>query len=104
MAAGESLTGSEYIAHHLRHLASAPQHGLFDPSVIHYDTLFFSLLTAALVLIGLRLAARRATPGVPGRMQVFVEMLVQLVDEQAKAVVAVDRRYAAPRAMPTASA
>jgi len=99
MAAAEALTGSEYIAHHLRHYASAPQHGLFDISVIHYDTLLFSLLTAALVLIGLRLVANRVTAGVPGRLQAFIEVLVELVDEQAKAVVSVDRTYAAPLAL-----
>jgi F-type H+-transporting ATPase subunit a len=99
MASAESPTGSEYIAHHLRQFASAPQHGLFDPSVIHYDTVAFSLLTVGLVLIALRLVAQRATSGVPGRLQAFVEMLVELVDEQAKAVVPVDRRYAAPLAL-----
>jgi len=66
MAAAESMTGSEYVAHHLRHLASSTQNGLFDPSVLHYDTVTFSLLTAALVLIVMRLVAARATSGVPG--------------------------------------
>jgi F-type H+-transporting ATPase subunit a len=99
MTSPESPTGSEYIAHHLRQFASADQHGLFDFSVVHYDTLAFSLLTVSVVLISLRLVARRATPGVPGRLQAFVEMLVELVDEQAKAVVSVDRTYAAPLAL-----
>jgi F-type H+-transporting ATPase subunit a len=99
MAPADSPSGSEYIAHHLRQFASAPQHGLFDPSVIHYDTVAFSLLTVAIVLIALRLVARRATSGVPGRLQAFVEMVVELVDEQAKAVVSVDRTYAAPLAL-----
>jgi F-type H+-transporting ATPase subunit a len=99
MATSESITGSEYIAHHLHHLASAQQHGLFDPSVIHLDTLFFSLLTALLILVGLWLVARRVTSGVPGRLQAFVEMLVELVDDQAKALVSGDRRYAAPLAL-----
>jgi F-type H+-transporting ATPase subunit a len=53
----------------------------------------------AIVLIALRLVARRATSGVPGRLQAFVEMVVELVDEQAKAVVSVDRTYAAPLAL-----
>jgi len=99
MAASESLTGSEYIAHHLRQLSSAPQIDLFDFSVIHYDTVVFSLLTLALVLIVLRSVARRVTAGVPGRLQAAVEFLVEMVDEQAKAIVPVDRRYAAPLAL-----
>jgi len=99
MAADESLTGSEYIAHHLRQFTSAPQNGLFDFSVVHYDTIAFSLLTLALVVWALRLVARRFTAGVPDRLQAAVEYLVELVDEQAKAIVPVDRTYAAPLAL-----
>jgi len=95
----ETVSGSEYIAHHLHHNASGEQVGLFDPSIVHFDTIFFSLLTAALVLYFLGRVARRATPGVPGRLQAAVEFLVELVDEQAKAVVSVDRSYAAPLAL-----
>jgi F-type H+-transporting ATPase subunit a len=99
MAEAESLTGSEYIAHHLRQFASAPPRGLFDFSVVHYDTIAFSLLIVTLVLIVLRAAAKRATPGVPGRFQALIEWWVEIVDEQAKAVVSVDRTYAAPLAL-----
>jgi len=99
MATSEPVTSSEYIAHHLHNLASGPQHGLFDLSVVNFDTVFFSLLTALLVVLGLRLVARRATDGVPGRLQAFIEMLVELVDDQAKALVSGDRRYAAPLAL-----
>ncbi|SPE32908.1 F0 sector of membrane-bound ATP synthase, subunit a [Burkholderiales bacterium] len=99
MATSEPVTGSEYIAHHLHNLASGPQHGLFDPSVIHFDTLFFSLLTGLLLILGLWLVARKVTNGVPGRMQAFIEMLVELVDDQAKALVSGDRRFAAPLAL-----
>jgi len=99
MATSAPETGSEYVAHHLKHLASGEQHGLFDPSVLHYDTLFFSVLTVTLVLLVLRLAATRATTGVPGRFQALVEMVVEMVEEQAKAMVSVDRSYAAPLAL-----
>jgi F-type H+-transporting ATPase subunit a len=99
MPEAESLTGSEYVAHHLRHNASAVQQGLFDPSVLHYDTVAFSLLTVALVLIAMRAMAARATAGVPSRLQALVEWGFQTVDEQSKAVVSVDRTYAAPLAL-----
>jgi len=99
MASSEAVTPSEYVAHHLHNLANKQQHGLFDLSVIHYDTLFFSLLIALVLLVGLRLVAQRVTEGVPGRMQAFIEMLVELVDDQAKALVTGDRRYAAPLAL-----
>ena len=52
---------SEYVSHHLTHLKSQEQHSLVDFSVVHWDTVFFSLLCAALLLIVLRLSAVRAT-------------------------------------------
>ena len=77
------LTG--YIDHHLHHLASGEQHSLVDFSVVHWDTLFFSLLTAAIVLLVLGVAARRSTAGVPGRFQAAVEMLVDMINTQSNA-------------------
>jgi F-type H+-transporting ATPase subunit a len=94
---GEGMSG--YISHHLHHLASKPQHSLIDFSVVHKDTLFFSLLCAAITLLLLRLAARRATPGVPGKFQCAVEMLVEYVDEQAKTLVHGNLKYIAPLAL-----
>ena len=94
---GEGMSG--YIAHHLHHLASKPQHSLIDFSVVHKDTLFFSLLCAANTLLVLRLAARRATPGVPGKFQCAVEMLVEYVDEQARTLVHGNLKYIAPLAL-----
>jgi len=90
---------AEYISHHLQHLASKTQKGMFDPSVVHLDTIFFSLLCAALVLFLLRLAAARATSGVPGRFQVAVEMLVDMVNEQARTMVNGPLTYIAPLAL-----
>jgi len=98
-AENETMNSSEYVAHHLHHLASSEQHGLFDPSVLHYDTVFFSLLTVSIVLLALWLVARRASSGVPGRLQALVEWAVEAVDDQAKAMVPVDRGYAAPLAL-----
>jgi F-type H+-transporting ATPase subunit a len=96
---GEAGGMSQYIDHHLQHLANKHQEGLFDLSVIHRDTLFFSLLCAAIVLVVLRLAARKATPGVPGKFQAAVEMLVEMVNEQANALVKGNTGYIAPLAL-----
>lgn len=90
---------SEYIAHHLTHLANKEQAFLFDSSVVHWDTTFFALLCGALVLLVLRRAASRATPGVPGRFQTAVEMLVEMVEEQAKTMVHGKLTYIAPLAL-----
>jgi F-type H+-transporting ATPase subunit a len=90
---------SEYIAHHLQHLASKKQTALFDASIYHWDTLFFALLCAALALLFLRKAAKRATSGVPGKFQCAVEMLVEMVNEQARAMVHGKLTYIAPLAL-----
>jgi F-type H+-transporting ATPase subunit a len=94
---GEGLSG--YISHHLHHLSSKEQHSIFDLSIVHWDTMFFSLLCAAIVLLLLRIAASRATAGVPGKFQAAVEMLVEMVEEQAKGMVHGSLKYIAPLAL-----
>ena len=99
-AGGEHGGGlAEYISHHLQHLASDHPKGLFDFSVLHLDTLFFSVLCGLLFLIPFFFAARKATPGVPGRFQAFVEMLVEFVEEQAKGMVHGNLKFIAPLAL-----
>jgi F-type H+-transporting ATPase subunit a len=96
---GEHGGMAGYISHHLEHLASAEQHSLFDINVLHLDTIFFSVLCGLLVLLTLRMAARKATAGVPGRFQAFVEMLVEFVNEQAKGMVHGKLTFIAPLAL-----
>jgi F-type H+-transporting ATPase subunit a len=96
---GEKENLSGYISHHLHHLASKPQHGLFDLSVVHWDTLFFSVLCAAIVLIVLRAAASKATSGVPGKFQLAVETIVDLVNTEAKGMIHGSIDYIAPLAL-----
>jgi F-type H+-transporting ATPase subunit a len=45
------------------------------------------------------LVARKATAGVPGRVQSAVEMLVEMADSQSKAQIHGDRRFIAPLAL-----
>jgi len=68
-----------YIVHHLTHLTVGEGFWTF-----HIDTLYFSIVLGALFLIVFHLAAVRATPGVPGGLQNFAEMLVEFVDTQVK--------------------
>jgi F-type H+-transporting ATPase subunit a len=98
--AGEhAVTAGEYIKHHLHHNASGEQLSPIDFSVIHYDTIFWSVLLAAVAAIFLILAARRATAGVPTRFQAFVEMMVEMVEDQSKAIVHGNRSFIAPLAL-----
>jgi F-type H+-transporting ATPase subunit a len=93
------ITAGDYIKHHLHHNASAAQNGPIDFSVIHYDTIFWSVTLAIITAIILIAAARRATSGVPTRFQAFVEMVVELVEDQSKSIVHGNRSFIAPLAL-----
>ena len=92
------LTATEYIQHHMAHLASAKQ-SIVDFSVVNYDTIFFSVLSLVVMFFLLRAGAKKATSGVPGKMQCAVEMLVEMVNNQAKNIVHGDRTFIAPLAL-----
>ena len=72
-----------------------------DFSVFNFDSLFFSIALGVLGCWLLWLAARKATSGVPGRFQAAVEILVEMVDPQAKGIVhnATSRKFVAPLAL-----
>ncbi|MFO1226964.1 F0F1 ATP synthase subunit A [Roseateles sp.] len=99
--AAAAPTAGEYINHHLKHAQSAHQNGLFDFSVVNLDSLFFSILLGVLGCFLLWRAAKSATSGVPGRFQAAVEILVEIVADQAKGIVhnANSRKLVAPLAL-----
>ncbi|MFZ9244870.1 MAG: FoF1 ATP synthase subunit A, partial [Burkholderiaceae bacterium] len=99
--AGSAPTAGEYIVHHLGHLTNTgkPQSAIIDFSVINLDTLFWSISLGLLTIFVLWLAARKATSGVPGRFQGFVEMVVELVEDQSKGIVHGNRTFIAPLAL-----
>jgi F-type H+-transporting ATPase subunit a len=104
MAAEETAhgqTAGEYIIHHLQHLQNRPQQGVADFSVWHWDSIAFTVVIGAIACWMLWLGARKATSGVPGRFQAFVELLVEIVDSQAKGIVhnANSRKLVAPLAL-----
>ncbi|WP_341890552.1 F0F1 ATP synthase subunit A [Variovorax sp. YR752] len=94
-------TAGEYIVHHLQHLQTGKQSAVVDFSVINLDSVFFSVTLGVLGCWLLWLAARKATSGVPGRFQAAVEVLVEMVDSQAKGIVhnATSRKLVAPLAL-----
>ncbi|RDU98485.1 F0F1 ATP synthase subunit A [Trinickia dinghuensis] len=101
MAATESthLDPSEYIAHHLQHFATAHQTSIIDMHILNIDTLFWSLVCGFVTIAILLVAARGATPGVPGRFQCAIEMLVEMVEDQSKAIIHGNRTFIAPLAL-----
>ena len=101
MAAEQVPTASGYVVHHLTHLTNAKQTALVDLTVFHLDSLFYSIVLGLLAVLVLARAARRATAGVPGRFQAAVELLVEMVADQAKGIVhsAESRKFVAPVAL-----
>ena len=94
-------TAGEYIIHHLQHLQNGQQKSVVDFSVVNLDSTFFTIVVGVIGCWLLWLAARKATAGVPGRFQAAVEMLVEMVDSQAKGIVhnAQSRKLVAPLAL-----
>lgn len=90
-----------YIQHHLKHFSNQPQTDVADFSVINFDSIFWAVLVGVIGLFFLYRAAKNATSGVPGRFQMAVEMLVGMVEEQAKSIVhnANSRKFVAPLAL-----
>jgi F-type H+-transporting ATPase subunit a len=97
----QAPTASEYIVHHLTHWQNKPQTEIVDFTVFNIDSLFFSILIGVVGCLLLWMAARRATPGVPGRFQAAVEILVEMVEREAKGIVhnAKSRKLVAPLAL-----
>lgn len=75
----EGQTTTEYIQHHLTNLHVGE--GFW---ALHLDTLLVSAVLGLIVFGSMWLATRKATAGVPGGMQNFVEMVVSMVDAQVK--------------------
>ena len=100
-AAAAGPTAGEYIVRHLTHASNKAMSGPFDLSVVHWDSMFFTIVIGVIGCLTLWLAARKATAGVPGRFQAAVEILVEMVESQAKGIVhnANSRKLVAPLAM-----
>ena len=98
---GMALTPTDYISEHLQNLNTfgAKQASVVDFSVLNLDTIFWSLLMGLTAVGFLVIAARRATPGVPGRFQAMIELLVEFVEVQSKSIVHGDRTFIAPLAL-----
>ncbi len=77
---GGGLT--EYIQHHLTHLTVNGRPGQF--MAIHADSVFFTAILGLLFVVVFCTVARRATSGVPGKLQAAVEILVEMVDGTVK--------------------
>jgi F-type H+-transporting ATPase subunit a len=106
-AEGHAPTASEYIVHHLQHwqvdwsLNPVKQTAIVDFNVINLDSVLYSVILGVIGCFVMWLAARKVSSGVPGRFQAAVELLVEMVDNQAKANIhnAQSRKFIAPLAL-----
>lgn len=94
---GESHSSSEYIKHHLQNLTYGKlpdgKLGLAHTAqeakdmgfwAVHVDSLGVSLFLGALFLWLFSRVAKRATTGVPGGMQNFVEWIIEFIDSSVR--------------------
>ncbi len=99
MMAEEDVAGgvTGYIKHHLTHLTVDTGRGAFWS--IHIDSIFFTLFISFIFILVLAIAARRATSGVPGKLQTVIEMLVEFVDGMVKETYHGSNKFIAPLAI-----
>jgi F-type H+-transporting ATPase subunit a len=106
-AGAHAPTAGEYIQHHLQHLQmnfsfeSVKQTSIVDFSLFNADSVFYSIVLGILGCFVLWSGARKATSGVPGRFQAAVEILSEMVENQAKGVIhnAKSRKLISPLAL-----
>ena len=102
-----ATSSSEFIPHHLQHLRydvvqgewAHATDGIVNFHLINVDTMVMGLLMGLLFFTLFYSAARKATAGVPGKFQTFIEMVVEFVDDRVKEVFHGDRRFLAPLAL-----
>ncbi len=79
----------EYILHHLTNLKldlhtmkiSTEATGFW---VLNLDSVVMSIVLGLIFMIAFRIAARKATDGIPGKWQNFIELCVEFVDGQVR--------------------
>lgn len=97
MAEAHALTSSEYIIHHLTNwtFGHHPQLGwkiaetreeaaAMGFSAIHLDSMLWSIGLGMLFCALFYAVAKKATSGVPGKFQAFVETVVELIDTNVR--------------------
>ena len=102
-AAANAPTAGDYVVHHLTQLNTSghAQTSIVDFSVFNLDTFFFSVAVGAIGLFLMWRLSRGVTSGVPGRAQAALEILVEMVANQSKAIIHSEesRKFVAPLAL-----
>ena len=112
MAAEGGLTTSGYIIHHLTNLTfgqhpdgswglahTAEEASAMGFNAIHVDSMIWSIVTGLVFFVLFRIAAKNATPGVPGPLQNFVELIVDFIDDTTSTIFNYKNSLIAPMAL-----
>ncbi|MBK5936318.1 MAG: F0F1 ATP synthase subunit A [Halorhodospira halophila] len=104
MSADSEFDATDYIQHHLTNLRLDLTEGTIDSGAtgfwtLHIDTLIMSFGLGALFCYVFWLAARQATPGVPGGLQNFVEAMIEFIDKTVKETFHAKSKVIAPLAL-----
>ena len=108
----DTITTGEYIKHHLTNMTfgklpdgswglahsteEAAQMGFW---AIHVDTMFWSLFLGGAFVLSFSKAARKATAGVPGGWQNFVEWVMDFINENVRGSFTAKNDIVAPMAL-----
>jgi F-type H+-transporting ATPase subunit a len=85
-------TSGEYIQHHLQNLQVCKaesgewiwNHCAGNPMAINVDSMFWSVFLGLVFILIFRGAAKKASAGKPGKMQAFVEIVIDFIDSSVK--------------------
>ena len=100
MAEAGALNPTEYIQHHLTFLAVPVREG-GGFWTLHWDTLLTTLVLGLVAFGFLWFVTRKATSGVPSKLQAFVELCVVFVNDQVKSIYHGESKIVAPIALTT---
>jgi F-type H+-transporting ATPase subunit a len=99
-------SAGDYIVHHLQNLTVCKQDGEWvwnqcngNFYAINVDSMFFAVVLGLLLIFTFRRVAKRATTGVPGKLQTAIEMIVGFVDQSVKETFHGTSRLIAPLAL-----
>jgi len=100
-------TSGEYISHHLQNLQVCKSetgewvwnHCAGNPMTINVDSMFWSVFLGIVFILMFRAVAKKTSSGKPGKLQAFVEIIVDFVDGSVKDTFHGTSRLIAPLAL-----
>lgn len=99
-------TSGEYIVHHLQNLQVCKVDDAWvwnqcagNPMAVNVDSMFFSVLLGLIFVLMFRGPAKKASSSKPGKLQAFVEIVIEFIDASVKDTFHGKSRLIAPLAL-----